>query len=140
MASIEPAGLNSGDEKLRSVGVGTSVGHAQKTSANVVELKVLIGKLFAVNGLSSSSGAVRKVTALKHEIGNDTMELGALVGERLTTLSHALFASAESAKVLGRLGDDIVEESKSNAASRLAINLNVKVSLAANLGMAGVRL
>ena len=39
-----------------------------------------------------------EVTSLKHELGDDTVEAGALVPK-------ALLAGAESAEVLGRLGD-----------------------------------
>jgi hypothetical protein len=53
--------------------------------------------------------AAGEVTALEHELGDDTVELGALVAE-------ALLASAESAEVLSRLGDDIVEELEVDAA------------------------
>lgn len=54
--------------------------------------------------------ATGEVTALKHELGNDTVELGALVAE-------ALLAGAESAEVLGGLGDNVVEEVEVDAAS-----------------------
>jgi hypothetical protein len=47
--------------------------------------------------------ATGEVTTLEHELGDDTVELGAGVAE-------ALLARAESAEVLGRLGDNIVEE------------------------------
>lgn len=54
--------------------------------------------------------ATGEVTTLKHELGDDTVELGAGVAE-------ALLASAESTEVLSRLGDDIVEELEVDAAS-----------------------
>lgn len=53
--------------------------------------------------------ATGKVTALQHELRDDAVELGVLVAE-------ALLAGAEGAEVLGRLGDDIVEELEVNAA------------------------
>jgi hypothetical protein len=53
--------------------------------------------------------AAGEVTTLKHEIGDDTVELGARVAE-------ALLASAEGAEVLDGLGDDIVEELEVDAA------------------------
>lgn len=53
--------------------------------------------------------AAGEVTTLKHELGDDTVELGARVAE-------ALLASAESTEVLGRLGDDVVVELEVDAA------------------------
>src|ERR1700733_2450781 len=47
--------------------------------------------------------ATSKVTTLKHELRDDTVEFGALV-------SKALLASAESTEILSGLGDDVVEE------------------------------
>lgn len=50
-----------------------------------------------------------EVTTLKHEVGDDTVELGAGVAE-------ALLAGAESAEVLSGLGDDVLEEGEVDAA------------------------
>lgn len=52
--------------------------------------------------------AAGEVTTLEHELGNDTVEGRALVGQDLASLvSEAL---AELSKVLGSLGDDVVVE------------------------------
>ena len=105
----------------------------------MLALEVLVAELLAVDGLaagtllsvrqrpfntsspceprflSSKRGAkgtyvaAGEVTTLEHELGDDTVELGARVAE-------ALLASAEGAEVLGRLGDDIVEELEVDAA------------------------
>lgn len=42
-----------GDEELRTVGVGTGVGHGKEASSVVAHAEVLIGKLSAVDGLTS---------------------------------------------------------------------------------------
>ncbi len=47
--AVEPSGDDSGDEKLRSVGAWTSIGHAQQTGTVVLELEVLIRKLLAID-------------------------------------------------------------------------------------------
>jgi chromosome condensin MukBEF MukE localization factor len=112
----------------REVGlrVGTSVGHGEKTRALVADLEVLVGKLLAVDGLST--GALDKisifstiayeegltyvttgeVTTLEHELGNDTVERRALVGQDLASV--VCESLAELSKVLGSSGDDIVVE------------------------------
>ena len=56
--------------------------------------------------------ATGEVTALKHEVGNHTVELGAGVAE-------ALLARAQGAEILSRLGDDIVEQVEVDAAGAL---------------------
>ena len=45
--------FNSGDEELRTVGVGTGVGHGKEARSVVAHAEVLIGKLSAVDGLTS---------------------------------------------------------------------------------------
>lgn len=57
MAAIEPRGHDSGYEELRAVGVRAGVGHGEKEGPVVLELEVLVGKLLAVDGLST--GALR---------------------------------------------------------------------------------
>ena len=50
---------------------------------------------------------VSKVTTLKHEAGDDAVESRARVSE-------ALLAGAQSAEVLGCLGDDVIEQFNDN--------------------------
>lgn len=52
--------------------------------------------------------ATGEVTTLKHELGNDTVERRALVGQELASLVGETLA--ELSKVLGGPGDDIVVE------------------------------
>ena len=134
MLAIEPGGDDGGDEELRTVAmiismsffseiddvrVGTSIGHGEKTWFSVLLLEVLICEFLAVDGFATSTLyhvqlnslllleksyiATSEVTTLQHELRNDSVELAALVAE-------ALLACAESAEVLGRLGDYIVVE------------------------------
>ena len=51
---------------LGTVGVGPSVGHGQVHGSLVLELEVLILKLFAVDGLSAHSIAHGEISALDH--------------------------------------------------------------------------
>ena len=94
------------------------------------ELEVLIRELLAVDGLSTGalhdvSVAKRlmlrleytdvttgEVTALKHEVGDHTVELGPLISE-------ALLFGAQSTEILGSLGNDIVEKLEVDAAGAL---------------------
>jgi hypothetical protein len=68
----------------------------EETLLAVLQLEVLIGELVAVNGLAASAVALGKVTALDHEVLDDTVEGRALV-------TKALLASSKSSEVLGSL-------------------------------------
>ena len=97
---------------LLNLRVGTSVGHGQEAGLGVLELEVLVGELLSVDGLATSAVTTGEVTTLEHEVGDDAVERGALVAE-------ALLAGAESAEVLGGLGDNVTEEVEVDAARLL---------------------
>jgi len=113
--AIQPAGDNGGDEELGAVGVWSSVGHGEKSWADVLLLEVLIGELLTVDGLTTGTVTAGEVTTLKHELWDDAVEGGTLVSETLLT-------SAESAEVLGSLWDNIVVKIEVDTA-RLLSNL-----------------
>jgi len=111
--------------------IRTSVGHGQQERLAVLQLEVLVGKFLAVDGATTgalielstlchvtvtlliwqlSYIATSEVTTLKHELWDDSMELGANVALTL------LLGFAKLLEVLGGLGDDIVEELEVDAA------------------------
>ena len=120
MGAIKPVSLDGGQEKLRAVAkrkktlayseevagldirVGASVGHGEDTGASVLELEVLVGEGLAVDGLATSTVVSGEVTTLEHELGDDTVE--GRVG-----VAEALLTGAESAEVLGCLGNVVAE-------------------------------
>mmetsp|Transcript_47837 Transcript_47837/g.97364 ORF Transcript_47837/g.97364 Transcript_47837/m.97364 type:complete len:206 (+) Transcript_47837:82-699(+) len=124
--AVQPARHDSGDEKLRAVGVGTSVGHGQQARAGVLHLEVLVGKLHAVDGLATSAVEVGEVTALEHEVIDDTVEDGALVGQRLAARTNTLLAGAQAAEVLGGLGHNVAVQLERDATQRRTIGGDVE--------------
>ena len=64
--------------------------------------------------LRSSYVTAGEVAALEHELGDDTVEGRALVAE-------ALLAGAESAEVLGGLGNDVIVQLEVDATRLLCI-------------------
>jgi len=72
--AVEPRGLGGAQEKLRSVGSGSGVGHGQDSWTGVLQLEVLVSKLLAVDRLASSSVVVGKVSTLAHEARNDPVK------------------------------------------------------------------
>lgn len=111
--TVQPGARNGGDEELRAVGVGTSIGHRQQTGLVMSLVEVLIGESSTVDGLSSSTIKVGEVTTLKHEVGNDSVE------DRVG-IAVALLTSSESSEVLSSLGNDVVVELESDSAESLA--------------------
>ncbi len=97
----------------------------------MLQVKILILKLRAIDGLSSSTIASCEVTALDHKLFDHTVESRAFVGEWLSCLANALLARAESAKVLSRLRYDIVVELEGDAASFFASNRDIEKDPAA---------
>ncbi|KAH3662033.1 hypothetical protein OGAPHI_006214 [Ogataea philodendri] len=79
--SVKPWSFDGGDEELRSVGVSTGIGHRQVTWAFVFELEVLVLKLGTVNRFATSSISSCEISALDHEILNDSVEFGTFVAE-----------------------------------------------------------
>lgn len=115
MLSVQPGGDNSGNEELRTVGVGTSIGHRQQTGLVVLQDEVLIRELVAVDGLSTGTVTAGEVTTLEHELGDDTVE--GRVG-----VAETLLASAESTEVGGGLGDNVVKKLENDATKGLAVS------------------
>ena len=83
--------------------------------------QVLVRELRAVDGLSTRAITASKVTALEHELGDDTMEAGALVAETWGSL-------CELEEILRGLGDNIVEEVKVDTTGVLAVDGDVELN------------
>ena len=64
MLSVEMRCLDSGDEELRSIGVGTSVRHGQEIRSVVLEREVLVIEAGSIDRLSTCAVAVCEVTSL----------------------------------------------------------------------------
>ena len=79
--AVQPLAWHSGQKELRTIGSWTSVGHRQETWLGVLEGKVFIGKLLAVDAAAACAVAVGEVTTLAHEAWDDTVERAALVTE-----------------------------------------------------------
>ena len=90
MFSIQPRSIGRAQKELRTVGVRTGVGHGQTSGPGVSELEVLIRELVSIDGLSTSSIVVGKITSLAHETGNDTMKTRSLESKTLLAVRIGL--------------------------------------------------
>lgn len=108
---VQPRCLHGGDEELRSVGVGTGVGHRQGAGLQVLEGEVLVLELGAVNRLAAGAVVIGEVTALAHEVRDDAVEDRRLVAE-------SLLAGAQSTEVLRCLRHNVAAQLKSNKEKR----------------------
>ena len=67
VVTIEPRARNRRDEELRTVRVGSAVGHRQQTRAVVLQVEVLIRETLTVDRLASHSVSHREVASLDVE-------------------------------------------------------------------------
>mmetsp|Transcript_17879 Transcript_17879/g.29586 ORF Transcript_17879/g.29586 Transcript_17879/m.29586 type:complete len:225 (+) Transcript_17879:1423-2097(+) len=132
MLSIEPPSLDCGNEELGSVGVWSRVGHGKVHWSLVLELEVLISKLFSVNRFTPSSIELSEVSSLNHEVRNDPVEDGSLVVKRLSGRASSLLSSTECAEVLGSLWNIRSEQTHDDASLFTTLDLNIEEDLTGN--------
>jgi hypothetical protein len=138
--AIEPGSRHRGDEELGSVGVGPGIGHREKARLGVLQLEVLIweeggkellqnksgassvltSKFLAIDGLATSTVATGEITALKHELGDHTVELG-------TFIAKPVLASCELPEVSCGIGDDLVVQLECDSTRLPTTDLDVKL-------------
>eukprot|EP00308_Calcidiscus_leptoporus_P018202 CAMPEP_0119368368 /NCGR_PEP_ID=MMETSP1334-20130426/15028_1 /TAXON_ID=127549 /ORGANISM="Calcidiscus leptoporus, Strain RCC1130" /LENGTH=194 /DNA_ID=CAMNT_0007384993 /DNA_START=272 /DNA_END=856 /DNA_ORIENTATION=- len=96
--AIEPVRLHCAQEKLGAIRVWAGVRHREHARALMLQLKIFVGELVAVDGLAARAVVVGEVATLAHEVGNDAVEAAAREAK-------ALLPGAKRAEVLGGLGD-----------------------------------
>ena len=98
--AIKPGGLGSTNEKLRTIGVGSGIGHTQNSGTGVSELEIFIFEFVSIDGFSTGSIMIGKISSLTHKIGDHTMKSRA-------SITETFFAGAKSTEIFSSLGNHI---------------------------------
>jgi len=85
----------------------------------MLQLKVLISKLLAIDGLAPGTVPLREVTSLTHEARNDAVKLATLETESLLT-------RAEGTEILTGLRHDITSQLHDDPSCSLTADINVE--------------
>lgn len=144
-------GNDGGDEELRTVGILAGIGHGEETLLRVLKLEVLVRELLAIDYENLPSVIVKKpvtvigrrrtrlatgtitlgeITALDHELLDDTVESRALVTEAVCT-------GSQSSEVLSGLGDSLAIETHDNAANGLIALSDIEINFVGDFGAFG---
>ena len=115
------------DKKLRSIGIGSTIGHGRSPRSLMLQLKVFVFEFFAVNRFATSAVMISEIPSLQHESRNDSMEYR-------TFIPHTLFATAQSPKILRCSRYNICSQKHDNSADVGVSDLDVKVHLWILLG------
>ncbi len=91
-----------------------------RSRAHIAAYRALTLELLAVDGLATGTVAAGEVATLEHEVGDDTVEGGALVAE-------TVLARGELTEVASGLGDNIVEEPEDDAARGLFVDADIEL-------------
>ena len=136
--AVKVRGVLQGDEKLRPVRPGSSIGHGQQSRSGVADLKVLVREPASIDRLTAGPVATFKVPALTHEVRDDPMEDRAFVVQRLASgASNALLAGTEAAEVLRCARNNAFEELEHQPTDRLAPNGDVEEGVRLGVGHRG---
>lgn len=79
MLVVEPGAGHGGDEKLRPVGIGPGIGHAERKRAVVAQVAVELVFEFASPNRLAARPIAQRVSHLHHEARNHPVHDGAVV-------------------------------------------------------------
>mmetsp|Transcript_60462 Transcript_60462/g.129689 ORF Transcript_60462/g.129689 Transcript_60462/m.129689 type:complete len:223 (-) Transcript_60462:13-681(-) len=133
--AVKPRCLHRRDEELRAVRVWPSICHAENAWTGVLQREVLVGELLAVDALTASAVAPGEVPSLDHEVGDDAVELAALVVKRMAGRGLALVTRAKANKVVYRLWHGIAVEADGHTLGLIVPDLNVEENLLRDRGI-----
>ena len=103
MLAVEMRGRLEAQEELRAIGAWSGISHGKTAAASMLILEVFVFEFVSVNGFTSSSIAVCKITTLSHEARDDAMEGAAFEVQILSFVTLSFLASTESSEVFARL-------------------------------------
>lgn len=103
----------------------------------MLDREVLILKLASVDGLSARAIAFSEVTSLRHETGDHSVELAALVAQRDAAGRRTGSTCRQLGKIVSSFGHRVAIKAKNNATGIIAIDFEIKVDTLGD-GLVGV--
>ena len=100
MFSVEPRSSSMQTEELARICGRAAVSHRQYARPRVLEREILVGKLVAIDRLSTCSISSSDVSTLSHKLSDNTMERRSFIMKRFSSLlAYALFSCAQSSEI-----------------------------------------
>ncbi|KAF6125280.1 hypothetical protein HJG60_009799 [Phyllostomus discolor] len=88
--AIQPFSLDSADEQLGTVCIGSSICHGQEASTCVLQDKILTIKFLPGDGLSTCAIVACEVTTLAHKSWNNSVKAGAFITKSFLSCAQSM--------------------------------------------------
>lgn len=115
-----PIEFYGGDKELRSICIGTSIGHRKESWTVVAHAEVLISESVSIDGFTSKTIEIlwirtwlnpySDISSLKHEARDDSVEDWVLEAEIHSRSSLSLLSGAQASEIFSSLRDNIAEQ------------------------------
>lgn len=79
VTTVQPRSLFSGNEKLRSISIFSSVCHGQPAGTVMLQFEILVGELLSVDTATAGTVALGEIAPLDHEVFDHPVEFAPLV-------------------------------------------------------------
>mmetsp|Transcript_98389 Transcript_98389/g.190025 ORF Transcript_98389/g.190025 Transcript_98389/m.190025 type:complete len:210 (+) Transcript_98389:43-672(+) len=122
MLAIQPTRHCRCNEKLRTVRVRSSVGHAEETGSGVQQVKVFILKLVTINAPAASTIEICEISTLDHETRDDAVKWASFV-------AVALCVRAKCLEIVNGLRHNASVQAEDKSACRLSANADIEENL-----------
>ena len=128
--TVQPLSFDSGQKKLTTVRVFTSIRHRQPSSSVVLKFEVFVVEFGAPDRFTAGSVAAGEIAALDHEVFDDSVETAAFVPETFG-------ARGELAEVFHGFWHGFTEKADFDGAGRFVADSDVEDDFVGDYGAFG---